>query len=352
MRAMVLDQPRPAEQSPLSLRDVPTPEPRAGEIRVRVRVCGVCRTDLHIVEGDLKLPKLPVIPGHQVVGVVDKTGPGAKQFREGDRVGVPWLYSTDGACSFCRRDQENLCETGRFTGYHVDGGYAEAMIVREDFAYSIPAQFSDEHAAPLLCAGVIGYRSFKLSNVRPGERLGMYGFGGSAHIVLQIARHSRIEVFVFTRSAAHRELALKLGATWAGNSDESPVAGSEVAPPLSAPGLGGQGGDCLDAAIIFAPAGSLIPAALRAVRKGGTVALAGITMTQIPAMDYDLLYHERVLRSAANSTRDDVRECLRLAAEVPVKTSVQIYALEQANQALQDLKRSRIDGAAVLRLSH
>jgi alcohol dehydrogenase, propanol-preferring len=329
MRAMVLDQSLPAEQNPLQLRDVPLPEPRAGEIRVRVCCCGVCRTDLHIVEGDLKLPKLPVIPGHQIVGVVDATGPGTKLFREGDRVGVPWLYSTDGTCPYCRRDQENLCETGRFTGYHVDGGYAEAMIVREDFAYSIPAQFDDEHAAPLLCAGVIGYRSLKLSNVRPGERLGMYGFGGSAHIVLQIARHLGCEVYVFTRATAHRELAKKLGAAWAGTSEEQAT---------------------LDAAIVFAPAGTLVPQALRAVRKGGTIALAGITMSQIPAMDYELLYQERVLRSAANSTREDVRECLRLAAEVPVKTEVQIFPIEQANQALQALKHSRIEGAAVLRI--
>ncbi|MGZ4819148.1 MAG: zinc-dependent alcohol dehydrogenase family protein [Terriglobales bacterium] len=332
MRAMVLDQPRPAEQNPLTLRDVAAPEPRANEIRLRVRCCGVCRTDLHIVEGDLKLPKLPVIPGHQIVGVVDAAGSGVRQFRQGDRVGVPWLYSTDGTCAFCRREQENLCDSGRFTGYHVDGGYAEAMIVREEFAYSLPTQFDDEHAAPLLCAGVIGYRSYKLSNVRPGERLGMYGFGGSAHIVMQIARHAGCEVYVFTRAAAHRELALQLGAAWAGASHEQP------ATPL-------------DAAIIFAPAGSVVPQAMRAVRKGGTVALAGITMSQIPALDYDLLYHERVLRSAANSTREDVREFLRLAAQVPVKTEVQVFPLEQANQALQELKHSRIDGAAVLRVS-
>jgi propanol-preferring alcohol dehydrogenase len=332
MRAMVLNHPCPAEQNPLQLREVPLPEPRAGQIRLRVLCCGVCRTDLHIVEGDLKLPKLPVVPGHQIVGMVDATGPGTKLFREEDRVGVPWLYSTDGDCPYCRRGQENLCETGRFTGLYVDGGYAEAVIVGEDFAYSIPAQFDNEHAAPLLCAGVIGYRSLRLSNVRPGERLGMYGFGGSAHIVLQIARHIGCEVYVFTRTTAHRELAKKLGAAWAGASEEH----------LPQP---------LDAAIVFAPAGTLVPQALRAVRKGGTVALAGITMSQIPAMDYELLYQERVLRSAANSTREDVRECLRIAAEVPVKTEVQVFPLEQANQALQALKHSRIEGAGVLRIS-
>ncbi len=331
MRAMVLDHPRPAEQSPLQLRDVPVPQPGPGEIRLRVRFCGVCRTDLHIVEGDLKLPKLPLVPGHQIVGIVDALGPSAKLFRQGDRVGVPWLYSTDGDCPFCRRGQENLCDNGRFTGLHVDGGYAESVVVREDFAYSIPRQFDDQHAAPLLCAGVIGYRSFKLSNAKAGDRLGMYGFGGSAHIVLQIARHLGCRVYVFTRAAAHRELALKLGAAWAGAAPEQPP-------------------EPLDAAIIFAPAGPLVPESLRALRKGGTVALAGITMTQIPAMDYDLLYHEHVLRSAANSTRDDVRECLRLSAEAQVKTEVRIFPLQEANQALQALKHSRIDGAAVLRI--
>lgn len=329
---MVLDEPRLADENPLQLRDLPMPAPRAGEIRLRVRCCGVCRTDLHIAEGDLKLPKLPVVSGHQVVGVVDAAGPEVKLFREGDRAGVPWLHSTDGTCPYCRRGQENLCDNARFTGLHVDGGYAEAVIAREDFAYSIPAQFDDEHAAPLLCAGVIGYRSLRLSNVRSGERLGMYGFGGSAHIVLQVARHLGCEVLVFTRGAAHRELATKLGASWVGGAQD----------PTPGP---------LDAAIVFAPAGPLVPEALRAVRKGGTVALAGISMTQIPAMDYELLYQERLLRSAANSTRDDVRDCLRLAAEVPVRTTVQSFPLEQANQALQALKHSRIDGAAVLRVS-
>jgi propanol-preferring alcohol dehydrogenase len=332
MRAMVLDQPRPAEENPLQLREVPLPEPGAGEIRLRVRCCGVCHTDLHIVEGEIKLPKLPVTPGHQIVGVVDAFGPGVQHFREGDRAGVPWLYSTDGACPYCLRGQENLCENARFTGLHVDGGYAEAMLVGEQFAYPVPAAFDDHHAAPLLCAGVIGYRSLRLSNARAGERLGLYGFGASAHIVLQIARHQGCEVYVFTRTPAHRELAQRLGAAWVGTSQQQPPA-------------------ALDAAIVFAPVGSLVPVALSSVRKGGTVALAGIVMSQIPAMDYALLYHERVLRSAANSTRDDVRECLQLAAEVPVTTAVQVFSLEQANQALQAMKHSRIEGAGVLRIA-
>jgi alcohol dehydrogenase, propanol-preferring len=332
MRAMVLAQPRPAEENPLQLREVPLPEPGAGEIRLRVRCCGVCHTDLHIVEGDLKLPKLPVTPGHQIVGAVEAVGAGVQQFREGDRAGVPWLYSIDGTCAYCRRGQENLCENARFTGLHVDGGYAEAMIVGEQFAYPVPSAFDDHHAAPLLCAGVIGYRSLRLSNVRSGDRLGLYGFGASAHIVLQIARHQGCEVYVFTRTPAHRQLASKLGAAWVGTSQEQAPA------PL-------------DAAIIFAPVGSLVPVALRSVRKGGTVALAGIVMSPIPAMDYALLYHERVLRSAANSTREDVRECLQLAAEVPVQTAVETFSLEQANQALQAMKHSRIEGAGVLRIA-
>jgi propanol-preferring alcohol dehydrogenase len=328
---MVLDQPRPSEENPLQLREVPVPEPRAGEIRLHVRCCGVCHTDLHIVEGDLRLPKLPLTPGHQIVGVVDAVGPGVKQFREGDRAGVPWLYSVDGCCPYCLRGQENLCQNARFTGLHVNGGYAEAMIVGEQFAYPIPPRFDDHHAAPLLCAGVIGYRSLKLSGARRGDRLGLYGFGASAHIVLQLARHLGCEVMVFTRAPAHAELARKLGAAWVGTSQQPPPA------PL-------------DAAIVFAPVGSLVPVALDSMRKGGTVALAGIVMSPIPAMDYDLLYHERVVRSAANSTRDDVRECLQLAAEVPVETVVHVYTLEQANQALQDMKHSRIEGAGVLRI--
>ncbi len=332
MRAMVLSQTGPAESSPLQLRDLPLPSPAAGQVRVRVRVCGVCHTDLHIVEGDLALPKRPVVPGHQIVGIVDALGAGVTSVKEGDRVGVPWLYSTDGTCDFCRRGAENLCDNARFTGLHADGGYADAMLVDERFCYPIPDAFDDEHTAPLLCAGVIGYRSLKLSNAQLGDHLALYGFGASAHVVLQIARHMGCVVDVMTRSPAHRELARELGAAWTGTAD--------VTPPALA-----------DAAIIFAPAGSLVPIALRNLRKGGTVALAGITMSQIPGMDYSLLYHEHVLRSAANSTRDDVRECLRIAAEVPVKTEVTVFPLEQANEALDAMKHSRLRGAAVLRVN-
>ena len=329
---MVLEKPRPAEEAPLQLRDIPEPMPGPGEIRARVRVCGVCHTDLHIVQGELPMHKLPVVPGHQVVGVVDAVGTGPKGFKEGDRAGVIWLHSTDGSCEYCRRNSENLCVNAKFTGYDVNGGYAESVIVPAAFAYTIPKTFSDENAAPLLCAGVIGYRSLKLSGAARSDRLGLYGFGASAHIVLQIARHMGCEVYVFTRAAAHRELAKKLGAAWVGDAKDRP--------PHE-----------LDAAIVFAPAGPVVLDALRALRKGGTVALAGITMTPIPQMDYSLIYGERIVRSVANSTRQDARELLELAAEVPVRTAVTPYALEEANRAVADMKHSRIGGAAVLRVS-
>jgi len=332
MRAMVLAKAGPVEESPLSRHEVALPTPRAGEIRVRVRCCGICHTDLHTVEGDLPLPRLPLIPGHQIVGVVDALGPGSHVVKKGDRVGIPWLHSTDGTCDYCLRGFENLCDNAQFTGYHVDGGYAEFAVVREDFAHAIPEHFSDENAAPLLCAGVIGYRSYRLSGARFGSCLGLYGFGASAHLVLQLARHEGCEVHVATRGQSHRELALQLGAAWVGPAEDMPA---------------GQ----LDAAIIFAPAGPLVPPALRALRKGSTLALAGITMSPIPQMEYSLLYHERVIRSVANSTRDDCREFLSLAADAGLRTEVEIFELEHANRALQALKKSEIKGAAVLRVT-
>lgn len=328
---MVLEKPRPAEENPLCLRDVEVPTPQKGQVRVRVRCCGLCHTDLHTVEGDLALPKLPVIPGHQIVGVVDAVGDAVRDIKEGDRVGIPWLNWTCGTCRYCGQGLENLCENGRFTGLHVDGGYAEWVVVEQGFAHPLPNQFSDENAAPLLCAGIIGYRSYRLSGVRPGERLGLYGFGASAHLVLQLARHQGCEVFVFTRGPSHREAAKQMGANWVG--------GAEDEPPQR-----------IDSAIIFAPAGSLVRNALRVLRKGGAVALAGITMSAIPELEYSLLYHERIIRSVANSTRQDCREFLELAAEVPLKTEIQVFNLEQANQALQDLKQSRIRAAGVLRI--
>lgn len=333
MRAMVLEQQRPAEERPLQPREIPTPTPGPGEVRVRVRACGICRTDLHISEGDLPLRKSPLVPGHQIVGVVDALGAGVRNFREGDRVGVPWLYWTCGECRYCAKGLENLCERAHFTGWDADGGYAEAMLVSEAFAYPLPEGFSDLAAAPLLCAGVVGYRALRLSNVAPGERLGLYGFGASAHVILQVALHWGCEVYVFTRTETHRELARKLGAAWVGGAEETPPAQ-------------------LGAAVIFAPVGRLVLDALRVLRRGGTVSLADITMSPIPQIDYDsLLYHERIIRSVANSTREDVREFLRVAAEIPVRTDVQTFPLEEANQALQAIKHSRIPGAGVLQIS-
>lgn len=332
MRAMVLSQQGPAEQHPLRLEEAPRPSPGAGEVCVRVNVCGVCHTDLHIVEGDIHPPKLPLIPGHQVVGMIDALGENVKAHREGDRVGVPWLYSTDGTCAFCRRGQENLCEAARFTGFHVNGGYAEYVVVPAESAYPIPQAFTDLNAAPLLCAGVIGYRSYRLTGIRRGETIALLGFGGSAHIVLQLAKHEGCAVYVITRSEKHQHLARELGAAWVGTAQETA--------PTAA-----------DAAIVFAPAGGLVLTALRAVRKGGTVALAGITMSDIPQMPYELIYHERVLRSVANSTHQDVREFLAIAAEVPIRTTVDDSPLERANEAILAMKHSKMEGAAVLRLT-
>jgi propanol-preferring alcohol dehydrogenase len=327
---MRLQRPAAAEENPLEAVEVPEPEPGPGEVRLRVRACGVCRTDLHTVEGEIHPPRLPVIPGHQIVGVVDAAGPGVTRFAAGARAGVPWLYDTCGTCAYCARGAENLCEAARFTGFSVNGGYAEAMVARADFTYPLPPGVPEAQAAPLLCAGVIGYRALRLSEIRPGGRLGLYGFGNSAHIAIQVARHWGCEVFVMTRGEAHQALARELGAAWVG----------AAADPPPAP---------LDSAVIFAPAGPLVLNALRALRKGGTVALAGIYMTPIPELDYgSLLYHEKTLRSVANSTRQDAEELLQLAAAIPIQTSVQPFRLDEANRALQLLKQDRIRGAAVL----
>lgn len=331
MRALLLNSPQPADHSPLRLVELPTPEPGPGEVRVHIRCCAVCHTDLHIVEGDLQLPKVPIIPGHQIVGFVDALGPGIRMLKAGDRVGIPWLSSTDGTCAYCLRRSENLCEQARFTGYHIHGGYAEYCVVRGDFAHPLPAAFPDEHAAPLLCAGVIGFRAYRLSGAQKGQRLGLYGFGASAHLVLQLARYQGCDVYVFTRGRAHRELAEQLGAIWTGSAEDTPP-------------------HPLDTAIMFAPAGALVPEALRVLGKAGTLALAGITMSQIPPLDYGLLYQERVVRSVANSTREDCRDFLRQAAEIPIQPRIQLYPLAEANRALQDLKHSRLDGAGVLKI--
>jgi propanol-preferring alcohol dehydrogenase len=330
MRAMVLERPGPASDGgPLALRELPDPVPGPGELRVAVRASGVCRTDLHVVEGDLPLPRLPLVPGHQIVGTVDRLGAGTTGFAPGDRVGIPWLHGTCGTCDACRTDHENLCDSAAFTGYHCDGGFAEKTVVSAGFAHRLPDAFPDAQAAPLLCAGVIGYRALRLCELRPGGRLGMWGFGASAHVTIQVARHQGGEVLAFTRSAEHRRHALELGATWAGAPDEPPPR------PL-------------DAAIIFSPAGSQVHDALRALRRGGTLALAGITMSPIPAMDYGLLYGERTVRSVANSTRRDVTELLELAGRIPLRTDVETFRLEEANAVLRRLKEGRIRGAGVL----
>lgn len=329
MKAMQLQAPLPVGENPLRAVEVETLTPQAHEIRIAIHVCGVCHTDLHTVEGEIALPKLPVIPGHQIVGVVDQTGIGVSHFKLGDRVGVPWLNSTDQTCYYCRHGEENLCDHAQFTGLNVNGGYAEYITINEDYAYAIPSDFSDEQAAPLLCGGVIGFRALRVAGVQPGERIGLYGFGSSAHISIQVLRHWNCEAYVFTRSPEHRKLAQQLGAVWTGGSDQNPPA------PL-------------DRAIIFAPVGQLVLDALRVLRKGGTVATAGIYSSPIPEMDYPLLYWERVVRSVANSTREDVRDFLEVAAEIPIKTEVALFPLNDANRVLQLLKASKIEGAAVL----
>ncbi|HXU67749.1 MAG TPA: zinc-dependent alcohol dehydrogenase family protein [Polyangia bacterium] len=330
MRAFTLEHQASIATAPLRLVDVPDPEPRAGEVRVRVHVCGICRTDLHVIEGDLPLVKRPIIPGHQVVGVVDRVGPDCRRFRVGDRIGIAWLRETDGTCDFCRRGQENLCPASHYTGWHADGGYAELAVVREDFAYAIPARFSDEEAAPLLCAGIIGYRALMRARVPDGGRLGIFGFGSSAHITMQVARHRGCEVYVSTRGEAHRRLALELGAAWAGAAD--------ALPPVP-----------LDGAIVFAPAGEIVPPALRSLRKGGTVALAGIHMSPIPAMDYEPhLFHEKSLTSVEANTRRDGEELFAIAAAIPIRPRRRDFAFADANQALDTLARDGIDGTGIL----
>jgi alcohol dehydrogenase, propanol-preferring len=333
MKACLLQNPAKVETNPLEYTDCATPEPSSGEVLVRVRACAVCRTDLHVIEGELPPRKSPVIPGHQVVGTVEKQGQGARRFAAGARVGIAWLHKTDGTCQYCRAGAENLCDNPLFTGYSVNGGYAEYVIAPEDFIYTIPGGFPDEQAAPLLCAGIIGFRSLRLSGVKPGARLGFYGFGAAAHVAIQVARHWNVEVYASTRDARHQKLALDLGAVWTG--------GTLDQPPTN-----------LDAAIVFAPAGEIVPAALKALKKGGTLVLGGIHMSPIPSFSYDLLYQERVIRSVANNTRNDGEDFLRVAAEIPIRTHVQIFPFAEANRALNALKNDAIPGAAVLRVSH
>jgi len=330
MKAMVLQAPAKVESAPLQLRDVPTPKPGAGEIRVRVHVCGVCRTDLHVVEGDLPPRRDRVIPGHQVVGVVDELGEGCKRWSRGVRVGIAWLRGTCGTCERCRRGDENLCEMASFTGYDADGGYAAYAVVDEDFAYAIPDSIGDAEASPLLCAGIIGYRALRRAEMRPGCRLGLYGFGASAHIAIQVARHLDCRVFVMTRDEKHRRLAAELGAEWTGAADARPP-------------------EKLDSAVLFAPAGDLVPPALEALDRGGTLAVAGIYLSQIPPLDYEKhLFYERNLRSVTANTRRDGEELLRFAGEIPIRPHTVAFPLAEANRALQQLKNDGFEGAGVL----
>jgi alcohol dehydrogenase, propanol-preferring len=330
MLAHRLSQPRPAEDKPLVLKDILIPDPAPGQVRLKVLVCGVCHTDLHTIEGEIHPPSLPITPGHQVVGVVEAIGQGTdSKVRIGDRVGVPWLFSSDRTCPYCLRGQENLCPEARFTGFHHDGGYAEYMLAQANFILPLPPEISDAQAAPLLCAGIIGYRSLRQADLKPGETLGLVGFGASAHLAIQVALHWGCRVYAFTRSDEHRQHALGLGAAWAG--------GAEDTPPAE-----------IDRAIIFAPAGGLVPLTLQKIRPGGTLAINAIYMSDIPSMPYQTIYGERTVRSVANATYQDGVDFISLAAQIPVQSTVQPYPFDAASQALIDLKYSRINGEAVL----
>ena len=319
----------PIETDPLVLEEVEAPTPGDAEVLIRVAVCGVCRTDLHVIEGELPTRKSPLVPGHQIVGTIEAIGADASQFQVGERVGLAWLQRTCGICSYCLSGRENLCEDPVFTGYSVDGGYAELVVAPEAWVYRIPQGFSDTEAAPLLCAGIIGFRSLRMAGLSAGARLGLYGFGAAAHVAIQVARHWGIDVFAFSRDQRHQRLAVELGAIWSGNVGD--------APPTD-----------LNAAIIFAPAGELVVSALEGLERGGTVVCAGIHMSPIPSFEYQKLYHERSIRSVANNTRADGDDFLAVAAEIPIRTSIEIFPLERANEALNSLKHDAIRGAAVL----
>ena len=328
MRAAILEQPAPVARKPLRIAEVPQPQPERGYLRLKVRACGVCRTDVHIVEGELEPHRSALIPGHQIVGEVDA---GATRERPlGMRVGVSWIASVDETCRFCTSGMENLCDHPAFTGYDVDGGYAEFALARVDFTYALPSELDDVHAAPLLCAGIIGYRALRVAEIQPGEAVGLYGFGDSAHLMLPVLRNWECSVYVATRGAAHRELARALGATWVGDATDEP--------PTK-----------LDRAVTFAPAGDVVVAALAAVRKGGVVAINAIHLDRIPQFDYDkLLWGERQLRSVTNMTRRDALDFLALAARIELRPSATAFTLERANEALASLKADEIEGAAVI----
>lgn len=333
MRAMTVNIPGAIEEHPLALAEVPIPEPGEKEILVRVKTCGVCRTDLHVAEGDLPPRREHIIPGHEIVGVVERAGPGCSRYSAGDRVGIAWLREICGRCVYCRRGRENLCPNARFTGYDHDGGYAEYASVREDFAYPVPSALGDEEAAPLLCAGIIGFRAIKRAAIERGMTVGLYGFGGSAHITLQVLKYWGCRVYVMTRGGKHRELAEAMGAEWVGRAEERPP-------------------NPLDAAILFAPAGNVVPAAMEALDRGGVLAIAGIYLSAIPQLDYERhLFYEREIRSVTANTRSDAEDFLKIAGEIPIRTTTSFFGLEQATEALRELKHDQIKGAAVLRIS-
>ena len=331
MRSLLLSRAAPASERPLREVDRPDPQPGAGEVAIAVEACGICRTDLHIVEGEVAA-RLPVVPGHQAAGRINAVGPGVGGFAAGDAVGVGWMASVCGECRFCRTRRENLCERATYTGRDRDGGYAERMVARAEWVYRLPAGFAAQDAAPLLCAGIIGYRSLRLSRIRPGGRLGLFGFGASAHLALQVARHWGCEVYAFTREQGHRDLALQMGADWVGDTDADP-------------------GKPLDAAITFAPAGVIVPSALLRLDRGGVLAVNAIHMSPIPELDYPLLYGERCVRSVMNYTRQDAREFLELAGTIPIRAQVEVYGLSEAGEALVRLQEGRVRGAAVLRVA-
>ncbi len=346
MRSIRLARPTLIEEHPLRLEDLPIPEPAPGQVRIKVDVCGACHTDLHTVEGEIHPPGLPITPGHQVVGRIDKIGAFDEVTRPtqlgrqrkppalkvGMRVGVPWLHAACGECEYCRRGEENLCQNARFTGFHVNGGFAEYMLADARYVLPMPENIPDEQAAPLLCAGIVGYRSLKKADIRPGEHVGLFGFGASAHLCIQVLKHWECDISVFTRSLAHQEHARDLGAVWAGVAGQNP-------------------GKSLDRAVIFAPAGAIAVRALELIRPGGTVAINAIHMSDIPSFPYQSIYGERTLRSVANATYQDGVEFLGLAAEIGIESTVSLYPLEEANLALDDMKHSRFNGEAVLRVS-
>ncbi|MBE0432786.1 zinc-dependent alcohol dehydrogenase family protein [candidate division WOR-3 bacterium] len=329
MKAIVLQEQGPIERSPLRLAEVPQPEPGPHEVRIKVGVCGVCRTDLHVVEGELPAHRLPLIPGHQIVGWIDKVGAGVTAWRGAERVGVPWLYKTCGACKYCVRGQENLCDRALFTGYDADGGFAEYTVAPEDFVYRLPANYTDLEAAPLLCAGVIGYQALNATGLQDRGKLGLFGFGSSAHIVIQVAIHRGLEVYVVSRTEQELALARELGAKWAGRIDD-------------------EMGARLDAGIVFAPSGELLVRSLAKLDKGGRIVSAGIYTTPLPGFDYALIYPEKCLTSIAHTTRENVRAFLEAASGCKIKTQVNVYKLAEANAALANIKHSKVSGSTVL----